>query len=68
MITINTPLKAEAFRKVAEEEGLVFVQKKGMSMEFENPKGDDVATAAALKKKFKSIRELSAIYCQVNAT
>lgn len=67
MIIINTPLKADVFQKIAEEEGLVFIKKAGMKLEFDNPAGNDEEMAAALKKKCKGNRELSAIYFQVNA-
>jgi hypothetical protein len=67
MIIINTPLKAEVFQKTAEEEGLIFLKKSGMKLEFENPAGNDQEMAAALKKKCKGIKELSAIYFQVSA-
>lgn len=67
MIIINTPLKAEVFQKIAEDEGLVFLKKSGMKLQFENPAGDDAGMAAALKKKCKEKKELSAIYFQVLA-
>lgn len=67
MIIINTPLKADVFQKAAEEEGLVFIKKTGMKLEFDNPAGNDEEKAAALKKKCKGIKEISAIYFQVNA-
>lgn len=67
MIIINTPLKADVFLKIAEEEGLIFMKKSGMKLQFENPTGDDAGKAAALKKKCKERKELSAIYFQVLA-
>lgn len=67
MIIINAPMKADVFRKIAEEEGLVFVKKTGLKMEFENPKGNDEETAAQLKKKCKTVRELASLYFQVIA-
>lgn len=65
MIVINTPLKAEVFQKIAEDEGLVFKNKTGMKLFFDNPEGADEKKAAALKKRLKEIKELSAIYFQV---
>ena len=65
MIIINAPLKADAFRQVAEEEGLVFVEKTGMKMSFENPQGNDKEMAAQIKKKCKITPDLNAIYFQV---
>ncbi len=65
MIVINTPLKAEVFQKIAEDEGLVFVNKTGMKLFFDNPEGADEKKAEALKKKLKETKELSAIYFQV---
>lgn len=65
MITINTALKPDVFKRVAEEEGLVFVKKSGMKLEFENPKGNDAQVAADLKKKLKATKELAAIFFQI---
>jgi hypothetical protein len=65
MIVINTPLKAELFQKIAEDEGLVFVKKSGMKLFFDNPEGADGKKAEAIKKKLKESKELSAIYFQV---
>lgn len=66
MITINTALKADVFKRVAEEEGLVFVKQTGMKLQFENPKGNDAQVAADLKKKLKATKELAAIFFQIN--
>ncbi|MEY8353893.1 hypothetical protein AALB39_11110 [Lachnospiraceae bacterium 54-53] len=66
MIIINTPLKADVFQKAAEEEGLVFIKKTGIRLEFDNPAGNDESMAVFLKKKCKGIRELSSIYFQVS--
>lgn len=67
MIEVNAPLKAEVFKQVAEEMGLVFVKKTGMKLEFENPAGNDAAVAAELKKKCKATKEIAAVYFSVNA-
>ncbi len=67
MIIINAPLKADVFQKVAEENGLVFVKKTGMKLEFENPNGNDAEVANQLKKTCKATKELAAIYFQVLA-
>jgi len=66
MVIINAPLRAEEFRKAVEEEGLVFVRKAGLKMEFENPQGNDKEMAEALKKKCKGKKELAAIYFQIS--
>lgn len=66
MITINTALKADVFKRVAEEEGLVFVKQTGMKLQFENPNGNDAQVAADLKKKLKATKELAAIFFQIN--
>lgn len=66
MIVINTPLKKGAFRKVAEETGLVYVKTSGMKIYLENPtEEDDELVAKKLKKTCKKNRELGAIYFSV---
>ncbi|MGL5437835.1 MAG: hypothetical protein ACRDBO_21040 [Lachnospiraceae bacterium] len=66
MVVIHAPLRVEEFRKAAEEEGLVFVRKVGLKMEFENPLGNDKEMAEVLKKKCKEKKELAAIYFQIS--
>ncbi|MTI49314.1 hypothetical protein [Sporosalibacterium faouarense] len=66
MIVINTPLKKEVFRKVAEQEGLVYLKTKGMKLYFKNTTEEDEKDfALKLKRIYKKNRELGAIYFSV---
>lgn len=65
MIIINAPLKADAFRQIAESEGLIFLKKAGMKMTFENPQGNDEEAAAKIKKLCKENPQLNTVYFQI---